>query len=326
MYIPMRPSMKRATLALILTLQNLHSTHAALTSQQHPFVNTPQAPSLEIRAPTAADAAGMATAMLDAFWDTPHVVYMNQFRDAYPDDAFNCFNASISLQIRIGMPPGTRVMLGVVDGEGVDAGRRVVTSVAVWQYGRRVREDCHQQQQKQREDDASAHRASSSSSLLPPFVPFLGAVQDPSLYGELDACLNRRDVNRTREAYFLDQLRSKQDRCLDDIPKDSQLYLHTIGTVRRYQGRDIAGELLREGLAFARDGRDVERDVSESSGKGNVERDSGGKDGLWATLSATEAGEPLYFENGYHSRANVSIPTMEGDDAFRFDVMLRRLD
>lgn len=112
-------------------------------------------------------------------------------------------------------------------------------------------------------------------------------------------------VNLSRAENFTRQLESAEQRVLDDVYGEHQLYLAAIGTLPRYQGHDIAGELLRGGLKHGL------AKVPDSIGS------------LYATLAATPAGEPLYFENGYSSIENVSIASNEGDQHWRFDFMKR---
>ncbi|KPI39843.1 uncharacterized protein AB675_3427 [Cyphellophora attinorum] len=110
-------------------------------------------------------------------------------------------------------------------------------------------------------------------------------------------------INMTRAQLISDNLALAEERLLDDVHGSHQLYLSVIGTLPKYQGHDIAGGLLRQGIQHGL----AQYPRSHSS--------------LYATLSATEPGEVLYFENGYTSIENISIPSLEGDQHFRFDVM-----
>jgi hypothetical protein len=116
-----------------------------------------------------------------------------------------------------------------------------------------------------------------------------------------------RDFNQTRAVDAQRQMdQAKQHYLDDDYPQSQQAYLASIGTLPAYQGHDIAGHVLRQGL------RTIMEDPQSPTP-------------LFATLLATPAGEPLYFENGYRSIENVTIYALDKEQSFVFDVMVKQL-
>lgn len=306
------------------------SISPALGSQDHlqQSLTSPVAPSLQIRPATVSDAPVIAAVLIDAFYDSPLWRYAFQFRDQYPDDAFRCINQSVTHALQRGGERGARVRVGVVDGEGEQKGERVAVSVAAWRVGSDVVQSVGEDEGRQ-SDQAFLLGATSMS----PSQPLLrGPLLLSGMYASLsrtahglqrgdDACANRRDLNVTRAVAFQRRFEAEQKRWLDDrIPTRRQLYLDILATQPMYQGRDIAGELLREGIRDATARGSCEGEAVDAGRKAN-----GDDEALWATLIATDAGEPLYSENRFQSRANITIKALDGDEKFRYDVMVRRL-
>lgn len=130
----------------------------------------------------------------------------------------------------------------------------------------------------------------------------------PLLQSDNPSCPHR-DHNLTRTLDAERQFQLQKQRYLDDLyPQQQQMYLESIATLPAYQGHDLAGDVLRKGLSMVHTVPDHRLPSS-----------------LYATLIATPAGEPLYWDNAYSSIANMTIYALDSDEEFRFDVMIKQL-
>ncbi|ETN38949.1 uncharacterized protein HMPREF1541_06991 [Cyphellophora europaea CBS 101466] len=127
------------------------------------------------------------------------------------------------------------------------------------------------------------------------------------LHGLRNEC-KERDINVTRALDWQPQWEVADKWLEDAYPEDEQLYLASLATLPDYQGHDYAGYVVREAL----------REFKEFP-------EDGLPGDLYATLIATTAGEPLYFETGFQSLKNVTIDAVDKDESFRFDIMSLRV-
>lgn len=224
---------------------------------------------VDVRLAGPNDARAIAEVLIDAFADSPHIKYVYQHaNDSNREVTLQCGTLSVAESLS---HPNIYAHIGVLHTEDGDK----VVSASAWEAP-----------------------WTTGTPLSAGLLSLLGHGRS---FLELD-CPGPA-VNMTRAIHCGTLLSQAEQRLLDDVYGNHQLYLAAIGTLPKYQGHDIAGMLLREGIkhGMAR--------VPESNGL------------LYATLLATPAGEPLYFENHYRSIENVSIPSIEGDQHFRFDAM-----
>lgn len=104
-------------------------------------------------------------------------------------------------------------------------------------------------------------------------------------------------MNITRGIDFEHKLNEAKRNYLDIPFGKHKLYLNTLATHPDYQSRGAGSKLVLEGLKIARSHH------------------------LNATLIATPVGEPLYHHLGFVSIANISITSVDKDEAFPYDVM-----
>lgn len=268
------------TVALALTLVTVTLAASAAKSPQRPL-ELPLASQVEVRRATSSDSAVFSSIIIAAFKDAPEFKYVHQFFDEYPHDQFDCLNDLLKDALSW---PAVMAHLGLVRANEPPRDT-VAVSAALWILPDSMRND-------------SSAAASSTNPIS----------QLNTLSVTIEACKNR-DINETRALDYIRQFDGLTKRYLDDVyPEDRQLYLNVIGTLPAYQGHDIAGHLLREGL---RSVDDVPDDKLPEA--------------LYATLSATVAGEPLYRDNSYTSIKNITIHALDGIGDFRFDIMVKQL-
>jgi ribosomal protein S18 acetylase RimI-like enzyme len=226
-----------------------------------------------VRLATVDDARSIAEIILTAFADLPHIKYVYQNINA---DNLKTLIKCLTLDLAEGLSYAhVFAHLGVVH---TDDGEEVV-SAAAWKMPWLL---------------LGVEEPYAAINPVSPFN-FMPATS-------LEQCPGTA-INTTRAEQINNGLGLAEERLLWDVYGSHQLYLAVIGTLPKYQGHDIAGRLLRQGIQH---------------GLAKYPRSH---DSLYATLSATEPGEVLYFENGYASIENISIPSLEGDQHFRFDVM-----
>lgn len=237
---------------------------------------------VEVRRATPTDSETFANIIIAAFQESATWKYLHQFQDQYPHDTYDC----LVTMLRNGLSsPKIMAHLGVVRSDEPPHDK-IAVSAAAWNLPKSLRKD-----------------ASGSSSDA---VPEVSLLKNYALLA--DACFGR-DINVTRGLDFIHQNDKLVERPLEHLyPNSQQLLLKIIGTLPAYQGRDIAGHLLRKGLT-APDG--IPNDKLPKA--------------LYATLAATTDGEPLYAENGYKSIKNATVYFLDGLGSARFDIMAKQL-
>ena len=220
-----------------------------------------------VRLANPRDSSAIAKVLLEAFADLSYFRYVYQYLDQYWRETMDCFVCGVPTFF----DDNSFAHVGVVDDTAI-------VSMAFW-------------------DRASANdlslRTNAHSLAL-------------QLQGSSHGCpCPSPAVNMTRAMHVSDGLGQEEQRLLNDVYGDHQLYLALLATLPSFQGHDFAGALLREGLRYGNKSTSIEP--------------------LYATLSATEPGEPLYLQNGYASIHNVTVPSIEEDQTFRWDLMVRPL-
>lgn len=272
LFIPLRTErpqtiMVKLARTLVVAFAALPLAIAVVDGNQLPLF-----PQIEVRRASSADAAIITNITIAAFRDLASFRYVRQFYDQYPQDTFDCLHAEVLKELD---RPERDVVghLGLVPANE-ESHEKTAVSASLWKLPR------------------SSSSPGMAEALINTFFN--------------DECKNR-DLNLTRAVDAQRQLVREKQRYLDDVyPEDQQLYLGSIGTIPAYQGHDIAGHVLRAGLAM-------------------VDNDAYKHRSLYATLMATPAGEPLYRENGFTSIKNISIRALDNYGPFRFDVMVKQL-
>ena len=243
-------------------------------------VQAPLTPQVEIRRATPADSGVFVNITITAFQELEDWKYLHQFQDQYPYDTYDCVFGVLRDALS---SPLIVAHLGVVPA-AEPPHEKIAVSASLWKLPEPVSQD------------------TLPVNIVPAFSVLGG-------WGNVVEECQQRDVNMTSGADFSEQFDRKVNRPLEHMyPPEQQLLLESIGTIPAYQGRDIAGHLLRKGLAAPEDMPDNEW----------PER-------LYATLAATTDGEPLYMENGYESIANATLTRLDGLGTTRFDIMSKQL-
>jgi GNAT superfamily N-acetyltransferase len=107
-----------------------------------------------------------------------------------------------------------------------------------------------------------------------------------------------KDLNITRAIDFDHKITAAKRKYVDEPFGTNQLYLEMLGTNPHYQSRGAGTRLVTSGLEVAR------------SNHVNV------------TLIAQPTAEVFYLHLGFTSVANISIPSVDNDESFRFNVMV----
>jgi ribosomal protein S18 acetylase RimI-like enzyme len=260
---------------LLIAFASLPLSPTALVGQV--ALELPLYPDIKVREATVADAAIISNITIEAFSEVPYFRYFRQFFKQYPHDAFNCLEGQLRRILTRPNVTGHIAFAPAIE----PPHRQIPVSAAVWTLSETV-------------------NVVDSDFLVA--APFVGLART-------DQVCKNRDVNKTRAIDFFEQFQRLHQRYLDDVyPLEQQLYLASIATLPAYQGHDIAGHVLRRGLAMV---NDTPSDRLP--------------DKLYATLTATPMGEPLYRDNGYESIKNITIRTLDDEERFRFDVMVQQL-
>lgn len=106
-----------------------------------------------------------------------------------------------------------------------------------------------------------------------------------------------KDLNITRAIDWEHKFTAEKRKHVDNVFGTDQLYLDTLGTHPRYQLRGSGTRLVNTGIEFAR------------------------REGVNVTLIAQPTAETFYLHLGFVSVKNISVTSVDGDQAFRYNVM-----
>lgn len=106
-----------------------------------------------------------------------------------------------------------------------------------------------------------------------------------------------RDMNITRAVDYEHKFNAARRKYVDNVFGADQLYLHELGTHPDYQARGAGTQLVVSGLK------------------------RGDTAGVNVSLVAQPTAETFYLHRGFQEVNNISIESVDGDQAFRYNVM-----